>query len=211
MSTTFPAPVPRQTAVLAAIAALHVGAFILVSTGLRIPPALIVEGGPWVFLPPPEAPDPRPTATPDPTEVVGYDPKPVDLPPMYIPEFPVEPAERPDGQGDGSRDGGAGAVRPAADDRGPSVRTRDLRLQALIDACYPSAARRRGQEGRGVARIVVDAAGRASAWHVEQSTGFAELDPGMGCVAQRVQFEPGRRDGRAVEATVFMPIHFRLH
>ncbi len=47
---------------------------------------------------------------------------------------------------------GAGPGVPGPDCRGPSLRTRDSRLAALIDACYPAASRRLGEEGRVVSR-----------------------------------------------------------
>ena len=105
---------------------------------------------------------------------------------------------------------GVAAVTSAGEYIGPTLRTRDARLQTLIDVRYPVAARRLGREGRGTARIVVDTTGLASSWSVELSTGFSEFDPGMGCGARRVQFEPGRRDGQVVVATALMPIVFRL-
>ena len=61
-----------------------------------------------------------------------------------------------------------------------------------------------------VARIVIDATGQVTAWTVERSSGFPRLDAALECVIRRLEFVPGRRDGRAVEATVMLPIVFRL-
>ena len=61
-----------------------------------------------------------------------------------------------------------------------------------------------------VARLTIDAAGRPIAWSVEESSGFARLDSVVDCVIRRLEFIPGRRDGRGVEATVLLPIVFRL-
>lgn len=210
MSTTLQAPAARQAAVLASIAALHVGAFIVVSAGLGLPPGLLrAWPSPIHILVPP--PLPTPLTKPEPVGPVDADSEPLEMP---RPDLGLNSDAQQTLIGapqTGSPESGAGPTVPAEDYRGPVVRTGDARLQAVIDRCYPAAARRQGQEGRGVARVVVDATGRASGWNVEQSTGFSTLDPGMGCVARRVQFEPARRDGRAVEATVRMPIFFRLH
>jgi protein TonB len=210
MSTTLQAPAARQAAVLASIAALHVGAFIVISAGLRLPPGLLPAWpSPIHLLVPPQAP--LQVSKPEPVEPVDADSEPLEMPRLEL-GIKTEVQQTPIGAPEaGSPESGAGPTATAVDYRAPALRTGDARLQALIDSCYPAAARRQGQEGRGVARVVVDATGRASGWNVEQSTGFGTLDPGMGCVARRVQFEPARRDGRAVEATVRMPIFFRLH
>src|SRR5262245_45337910 len=209
MSTTLPAPAARQAAVVAAIAALHIGAFLAVTLSKGIPISLPnLSPGP-IFMPPPR-PVTRVLIRPKPVQPGDYQPERVKAPELDIAVFDDRANENADSQATGPAEGGVYPTPPVEDFRGPALRTGEGRLQALIDSCYPPAARRRGQEGRGVARVVVDAAGRASAWTVEQTTGFAELDPGMGCVSRRVQFERGRRDGRAIEATVLMPIFFRL-
>jgi protein TonB len=204
-----PAPAARRTAVLAAIAVLHVGAFIAASAGLRPPQFLDwLREGAITALPPslPRIPETRP----DPVGAPEVDPGAVTMPDLSIP-VSVDPPPAGAARQDSGQDGAAtGAAVPLSDDRDPGIRTRDARLQALIDRCYPAAARRMGQEGRGVARVDVDAAGRAGGWRVERSTGFPLLDPGMGCVARQLQYEPARRGGRAVEATVLMPIVFQL-
>jgi protein TonB len=80
----------------------------------------------------------------------------------------------------------------------------------LIAACYPSASRRHGEEGRVIVRVVIDAVGRPSDSRVERSSGFTRLDRVADCVVRRLEFVPARRDGRALEATVLLPVMFRL-
>ena len=209
MTAIFPAPVARQTAVVATIAALHVGLFILASVGTRFRADLLPAwAGPIQPLPATRVPSTE--SRPDPVGAADYDPETVEAPILEFTATDDRPSTGAGAADAGTSDADRGRSLTAAEFRGPEIATRDARLQALIDACYPSAARRLGQEGRGVARVVVGADGRASGWRVEQTTGFAQLDPGMGCVARRVQFEPARRDGRAVEATVLMPVAFRL-
>jgi protein TonB len=91
-----------------------------------------------------------------------------------------------------------------------SLRTRRDRLDALIDSCYPAAARRGNEEGRAVAHVVLGAQGAVASWSVAESSGFPRLDAAMDCVIRRLAFEPARRDGAAVASEVRLPIVFRL-
>lgn len=209
MSTTLAARATRQTLILAVIGGLHVGAFILASMGLgeNLRQSLLPNPPITVFVPPPPPTAPiEPGSVPDP----GYG----------IPDAPKPPVEFPlfEGRNDPTSGiqvktesaAGAGPAAPTADYRAPTLRTRDSRLAALIDACYPAASRRLGEEGRAVVRLTIDAAGRPIAWSVEQPSGFVRLDSVVDCVIRRLEFIPGRRDGRGVEATVLLPIVFRL-
>ncbi len=106
---------------------------------------------------------------------------------------------------------GRGVVHSAVEYQPPTVRTRDSRLAAAIDACYPAASRRAGEEGRVVARIMIDAGGQASAWGVAATSGFSRLDAALDCVIRRIEFVAGRREGRGVAAEAMLPIVFRLN
>lgn len=210
MSTTFAARASRQSAVLATIAGLHVGAIMLVATGLRFTSDLDANDYRPIFALPPD-PVPTTESRPDLVAADEYVSGPVEAPDV---NFGVENELQQVTAGlpaIGAGDAGAGPAVTVPVYQGPALRTGNSRLAALINSCYPAASRRLGQEGRGVARILVEAAGRTSNWSVEQGTGFPVLDAAMGCVAQRLQFEPARSDGRAIAATVSMPIVFRLH
>lgn len=200
----------RQAIILASIAMLHAGAFLLAVAGLgpRLdwlapvpPPFIYVEAKP---VPPPRV-APRP---PGPAE---YSPLPIPMPRVSIPEFetPQDPPV-PDGAAQGGA-AGAGPGVPALAPLAPSLRLRDHRLAALIDACYPAASRRLGEEGRVAVLVTVGAGGRASAHSIAESSGFDRLDAAISCVMRRLEFNPARRDGAAVEASVLLPIVFRLH
>ena len=207
MTATYSARASRQSVILTIIAGLHVGAFVLIASGL-VPRLMKVE--------PPQAPItvylplPAPIALVAPTgpEAAGFDPAPVPMPPLEIPLTEADPPLIDTTRKPVVPSAGTGPVAPV-EAKAPTLRTRDS-LAALIDTCYPSAARRLGEEGRAVARIIIDATGRASAWTVERSSGFPRLDAAMDCVIRRLEFVPGRREGRAVEATVMLPIVFRL-
>lgn len=208
MPSTYPVPGQRRAAVLVVILGLHVGAFLLVSAALRWAPATLPELHPMItFLrtPPPE---PARATQPERAATADYNLPLVEFPRLDIPDF-ERAFQAPDGAA-GPLLGVPRPERPAAAERGPRLRMRDARLQAVIDACYPASARRRGQQGRGVALLVVDAAGGVRSWTLEDSSGSAALDTGIGCVVRRLEFEPAQRGGRPIESTARMPVVFRL-
>jgi protein TonB len=75
---------------------------------------------------------------------------------------------------------------------------------------YPYLARARAQEGQVVVRVEVDAAGGVRSVAVARSSGFAMLDEAALGAVRRWRFEPARRSGVAVAATLDVPISFRL-
>ena len=209
MSTTFAAPPLRQAAILASIAALHLGAFFLMASGLgqylKLPSP---TAAPMTLLPPAPLPAQHPPA-PMPRLPDFQIPR-LPMPQPDIPRFADELAAVSGEVAQSGEAVGAGPALPAARYVGPAIRSRNNRLAELIDACYPAGARRAGEEGRVTVRVAIDSGGRASAWNVEHSSGFPRLDAAVGCVIRRLEFLPGRRDGRAIDATVMLPIVFRL-
>jgi len=210
MSTTLAARASRQTVILTAIAGLHLGAFVLVTSELNIWVVKTPEPPPpiTVYLPkekPVQVPRPE---NPAPFEVY-FGPEPI--PELSIPKFDEQPNLPLPNDNLRLPDVGSGVEVPSVDDRPPALRTRNNRLAAAIDACYPAAARRVGEEGRVIAKIMIDAGGMATAWSVAQSSGFARLDAALDCVIRRLEFAPGRRDGSAVAAEAMLPIVFRLN
>ena len=208
MTTTYAARASRQSVILAIIASLHAGAFVLIASGL-VPRRMQVEPPQApisVYLPPPL---PIPIVAPAGQEATNFDPAPVPMPPVDIAVPEAEPPLNHTTRDPVTPVDGSGPV-VSSNAKAPALRTPDSRLAELIDSCFPSAARRLGEEGRAVARVVINTTGRATAWTVEQSSGFPRLDAAMDCVIRRLEFIPGRRDGRAVEATVMLPIVFRL-
>ena len=209
MSTSLAASASRQTLVLAAITGLHLGAFILISLGLRIP-QLRLSSLPepvYVF---PKPLDPVKQVEPEVVRAgdytLGVEPEPK----LNIPHF-GDPAKTSTAAHDAvGGETGNGPALPAPTEIAPKPRIRDSRLAALINACYPASARRLGEEGRVVVRLIIDQGGRPASWAVEHRSGFPRLDSAADCVIRRLEFAPGRRDGRAVEAVVLLPISFRL-
>lgn len=209
MSMSFATPPLRQVAILASLAALHLGAFLLVASGLgrylKLPSPTTA---PITLLPP--APQPAQHLPPPMARLPDYRFPQLPMPKPHIPRFADERAPVPGKVAESGAAEGAGPALPVAQYVSPAIVTRDKRLAGLIDTCYPAGARRAGQEGRVTVRVAIDAGGRASAWNVEHGSGFPRLDAAVGCVIRRLEFRPGRRDGRAVDATVMLPIVFRL-
>lgn len=210
MATTFAARASRQTVILTAIAGVHLGAFILVASGVG--PAILKfepPDPPITFFPPKEipivvvAPDKAAAAEEYVQTVAEPDPS-------LIPQIVDAPDVLRADKDPRASETGRGVVDPAVEYRSPAVRTGDSRLAAAIDACYPAASRRAGEEGRVVARVRIDAGGKATAWSVAQTSGFPRLDAALDCVLRRIQFVAGQRDATAVAAEAMLPIVFRL-
>lgn len=210
MTATIVTEAPRQSAVLVAVAGLHVGAFVLFASGM-VPRLLDVLPGPPDIVLVSRIPDPVVRLQPGLPAPADYEPLRAPLPDVAIPRDPDEATalDQVSIVFDSSAGGDPGG--PEANFQPPALQMRDSRLAALVDRCYPSAARRMGEEGRAIARIVVGVDGRAASWTQMQGSGFPRLDAALACVIQHLQFFPGRRDGRAVAADVQLPIVFELH
>ena len=208
MSATYAARTSRQTVILAVTAGLHVAVFGLAASGLG--PQLIgpKPSPPTITVIPPKPPI-DPVVEPVPEGPPGFDPTPEAEPILPIPVFEDVLPLRSEADNQVPSGAGSGPVAPVKV-TGPILRTRDNRLAAMINSCYPTTARRLEEEGRTVARLLIDASGRATSWTIQKSSGFSRLDTAMGCVIRRLEFVPGRRDGRAVEAIALLPIVFEL-
>lgn len=75
---------------------------------------------------------------------------------------------------------------------------------------YPWIARQKGEQGRVVLRVTVDAEGRAVAVAVARSSGHGRLDRAAVETIGTWRFEPARAGGRAVAGSVDVPVSFRL-
>ena len=200
---------PRQAAILLILAGLHTGAFMLVAGGLAPRMLWSEPPQPPVQLFPPE-PERVVLVAPSTSGPLDYALPHQPLPPVQIPHFDeAEPDTAIPGNPPGSGPG-AGPDLPRVDSIAPALRVPYSRLAALIDRCYPSASRRLGEEGRAIVQISLDAGGNIAAWHVAESSGFPRLDDAVGCVLRKLEFVPGRRDGRAVPSSVMLPVAFRI-
>ncbi len=202
----------RRPAVLATTLGLHLGLFLVIAHNLapQIRKAIEDHGAIHVPLPAPRPGPPERHAPGDPPPMEPFY-LPVPEPVLKYPDF-AGPDAAPSGQPttDAAPGGSIAVISGTLKYAPASLRTRRDRLNALIDSCYPAAARRGNEEGKGLARVVIDAHGTALSWSVAESSGFPRLDAAMDCVIRRLAFEPARRDGAAVASEVQLPIVFRL-
>jgi periplasmic protein TonB len=200
----------RQSAILALVGGLHVGAFVLAAGGL-LPRLLDALPQSSVITVLPRAAEPEVRLRPALPRPADYAPLQAPLPDIEIPRDiaamrpPAAASVSPGAPADDPSDGPQGLREP------PALRTRDSRVVTLIDACYPASARRLGEEGRAVAIVVVDPRGDVVRWSLSQGSGFPRLDGALGCVIRRLEFDPGRRDGVAVTSEALLPVAFRLN
>lgn len=75
---------------------------------------------------------------------------------------------------------------------------------------YPPLSRRFGEEGKVLLRVQVTTDGRASTVELEKSSNHARLDEAARQAVAGWRFVPARRGEEAVEASVIVPIVFRL-
>ncbi|MBT8420682.1 MAG: energy transducer TonB, partial [Gammaproteobacteria bacterium] len=75
---------------------------------------------------------------------------------------------------------------------------------------YPRMARRRGQEGEVMIRVSILGSGRVGSASVARSSGHRLLDRAALKAIKGWSFQPARRGGKAVTATLTVPVIFRL-
>ncbi len=75
---------------------------------------------------------------------------------------------------------------------------------------YPSASRRLGEQGTVHLRVLVTAEGRPAKVDVHRSSGFARLDDAAAAAVREWRFLPAKRGTTPVEASVIVPVVFRL-
>ena len=75
---------------------------------------------------------------------------------------------------------------------------------------YPSFARRQGEQGRVMLRVLVNVQGSADEVQVRTTSGFPRLDESARETVRRWRFVPAKRGAEAVPAWVLIPISFRL-
>lgn len=76
---------------------------------------------------------------------------------------------------------------------------------------YPALARRKGEQGRVLLKVLVSETGMAEKVQVDTSSGFAKLDQAAVEAVKKWSFIPARRSNQAVSAYVLVPIKFSLN
>lgn len=151
MATSILAGASRQSTILFAVAALHVGAFLLVA-GDRVDIRLDSPiPQPIRWLPP--APEPDRRLTPEPPKPVPYQPHTVTMPDVPLPTPTDEQVVHVNEPTAGTAGGSGPVAQDPGDYRPPTIAIRKDRLAALIDRCYPAGSRRVSEEGRAMARL----------------------------------------------------------
>lgn len=212
MTRPYSAGGSRQSAVFTAIVALHVGVLALVASdiGMRNRDRGADAGQRPIKVLPPRPEEQKPVV-PDLPRPMDQDPFAVPEPDLPRPVFPEPVAERAPGLAGSAPAGGGIVVNPTpADYVAPRLRMDSRKLAALVNDCYPASSRRTAEEGRARAWLLVGSDGRILSWRLLEGTGFPRLDAAVRCIIERLAIEPGRRDGRAVEAEAILPIVFRL-
>lgn len=91
----------------------------------------------------------------------------------------------------------------------PRVRTDAAYLHN--PSSYPTAARRRGDQGTVMVRVLVSAKGLPRNVSLEKSSGISALDDAAVSTVQSWRFVPAREGGQAVEALYIVPVVYKLN
>ncbi len=75
---------------------------------------------------------------------------------------------------------------------------------------YPLAARRRGDQGTVLIRVVVNVEGLAASVGIEKTSGYPALDEAALTAVKSWRFVPARQGGQAIESPYVVPVVFRL-
>lgn len=75
---------------------------------------------------------------------------------------------------------------------------------------YPAIAKRMGEEGKVILRVLVNEQGRAERIDVHKSSGYARLDEAARIAVSRAVFKPYLDDGKALAVYALVPIVFQL-
>ncbi|WP_334188333.1 energy transducer TonB [Noviherbaspirillum sp.] len=75
---------------------------------------------------------------------------------------------------------------------------------------YPPLAKRMGEEGKAILRVLVNDKGRPEKIELQKSTGSALLDEAARQAVARALFKPFMEDGKPVAAYAIVPINFQI-
>lgn len=134
------------------------------------------------------------------TPVVNTTPAPqaITAPPAPpAPPAPAEPAAP------------AVAAAPAAPAQ-PKTITSGIEYIHAPQPVYPPIAKRMGEEGKAILRVLVNDKGRPERVELQKSSGSARLDDAARQAVLRALFKPFIEDGKAVPAFAIVPINFQL-
>jgi protein TonB len=148
-------------------------------------------------LPPPvfpvEAPPPKPPPQPE---------KPKPPPPKPVQKRPAPPQAPVDAQPQ--------QAAPAAPAAPKTVSASQLGYLVPPNPIYPARARKAGEQGNAVVRVLIDVTGRPAQVSLQTSSGHPELDQSALSAVRAAQFRPYAEGGLAQAVWVLVPINFVL-
>jgi protein TonB len=153
------------------------------------------------------APQPKPAPRVEEPRPILATPEPSPAAPSVAPAPPAAPAASapaaaaPSGSAVATPGGSGESVVP------PSYKAAYLQNPAPR---YPAAARRSGEEGTVLLRVLVTPDGKPAKVEVDRSSGSPVLDSAAADAVSRWRFVPARRGADPVEAWVVVPMVFRL-
>lgn len=202
----------------AAVVAIHLVLFYLISTGLltRMVEVALPEAVMVTFVPPPPPPKPAAPAAPKIVAVATVrPPPPVIVPPTptvqiaiqntitvtqaaaaVVNEAPAAPV--------------AVAAPPAPVSPGPKTITSGVEYVQAPQPVYPQMSKRMGEQGKVVLLVLVNEKGMPDQVKVQTSSGSSRLDEAGRQAALRALFKPHVEDGHPVAVYVIVPLTFQL-
>jgi periplasmic protein TonB len=75
---------------------------------------------------------------------------------------------------------------------------------------YPAAAKRRGEQGQVVFRVLISEQGQVEKLEIQKSSGFLNLDEAGRQAISKAAFKPYITQGKAIAVFVIVPISFKL-
>ena len=92
----------------------------------------------------------------------------------------------------------------------PKVVTQGLAYLIKPDPNYPPLARRAGEEGTALIRVLVNTEGWPEQAGVQQSSGYSRLDEAARKGVLAARFRPHQENGQAIRVWAIVPISFTL-
>lgn len=203
---------------LGVVVALHLAAIAALLSYQPVREALVAAAPIVVSLVTPPKPQPltQPSEPPKPLPVAQARPQPVVRKPVQPPPVVTAPSE--------SRSAFIAPAPPAPEPRPleaapssgppgpPSIVPPRFNADYLQNPAppYPALARRLGEEGRVVLRVLVSPAGHPEQVEVKSSSGSPRLDESALTTVRTWKFVPARQGDHPVAAWVLVPISFSL-
>lgn len=205
----------------AAILGLHAAAVYALYAGLSAPPQPAPRQDIMATLIVPlAAPAPRPDLPkpqPVPQKTVALQPRPALAPVVPVLQSPLPTALAAPPQNASAKTepvaSPVAAVEPApaaAPPAEPRTISSGVEYVRAPQPEYPSAAKRRGDQGLVVLRVLVNEKGIAEQVEVQKSSGFASMDEAGRKAVLHALFKPYIDKGKATPVYALIPIHFQL-